>query len=102
MSKQKHTLDVKIGPHKYRRYEFKSAEDKAEWEKLYRKSRLFIPYFMAGVIINVLLYLAGLDLSKNIFLGALVGIGIPFASMYLFSELHYRIVSKQAQKQEKD
>lgn len=96
--KQKHTLDVKIGPKKYRRYEFKSEEDKDQWEKLYRKSRLFMPYFLLGIGINFLLYFAGLDLSKNIILGAFVGLAIPFASMYLLSELHYRIAEKRTQK----
>lgn len=99
MSKQKHTLDVKIGPGKYRRYEFKSAEDKAEWEKLYRKSRLFIPYFLAGVGINFVLYFAGLDLSKNLVMGTIVGLGVPLASMYIFSELHYRVANRHTRKQ---
>ncbi|MCL6447950.1 MAG: hypothetical protein K6U04_07330 [Armatimonadetes bacterium] len=96
--KQKPALDVKVGPGKYRRYEFDSEEDKAEWEKLYRKSKLFMPYFLVGVGINFLLYFAGLDLSKNIMLGALVGLGIPLASMYLFSELHFRLVNRQTPK----
>ncbi|MEW6273863.1 MAG: hypothetical protein AB1556_01915 [Bacillota bacterium] len=99
MSKSRPTVDVKIGPNKYRRYEFKSEEDKLAWERLYKKSRLFMPYFLLGVGINFLLYLAGLDLSKNIILGSLVGIAVPFASMYLFSELHFRIASRRSQKQ---
>lgn len=98
MSKEKHTLEVKIGPRKYRRYEFNSAEDKAEWEKLYRKSKLYIPYFLVGAGINLLLYFAGLDLSKNLFMGTIVGLGVPLASMYVFSELHYRIANRRIQK----
>ncbi|MGQ9825244.1 MAG: hypothetical protein ACUVSK_09640 [Desulfotomaculales bacterium] len=102
MSRQKYTLDVKIGPRKYRRYEFSSAEDRAQWERLYKKSRLFMPYFLAGVVINILLYLGGLDLSKNLVLGALVGLGVPLTTMYLFSEIHFRLAGKRAKKKENE
>ena len=98
MSNPKHVLDVRIGPGKYRRYEFDSEEDMREWEQIHRKSRLYIPYFLVGVGINLILHFAGLNLGKNIVMGSLVGMGVPFASMYLFSELHFRIARKISRK----
>lgn len=88
--KKKHVLEITRGYRKYR-LEFKSEEDMLNWEKAYRKSRLYIPYFLAGVGVNLLLYKAGLDLSRNLLLGAFVGLAVPFSTMFLFSELHYRL-----------
>jgi len=85
-----YTLDI-VERKKKRRLNFASEEDKRGWEKAYRKSKLFIPYFMVGIGINFLLYLSGLDLSQNLFLGGLVGMVVPMATMFLLSELHYRI-----------
>lgn len=73
-----------------RRLEFESEEDKKSWYKGYRKSKLFVPYFMVGIGINLLLYKLGLDLSRNLLLGLLVGVGIPILTMFSFTELHYR------------
>lgn len=84
------TLEIRSG-RKIRRMEFASEEDRIGWEKAYRKSKLYIPYFLAGIGINFLLFFAGLDLSKNLFMGALAGLAIPLASMYIFAELHYRL-----------
>lgn len=87
---KKYVLEITRGHRKYR-LEFKSEEDMLNWEKAYRKSRLYIPYFLVGVGVNLLLYKAGLDLSRNLLLGALVGLAVPFATMFLFAELHYRL-----------
>lgn len=93
---QKITLEV-IEKNRKRVLEFASEEDKRGWEKAYRKSKLHIPYFLGGIGVNFLLYLGGLDLSRNIFLGALIGLAIPMASMFFLSELHYRLfIEKKA------
>ncbi|MCL6635830.1 MAG: hypothetical protein K6T29_08720 [Peptococcaceae bacterium] len=84
------TLDI-VERRRKRRLYFASEEDKKGWEKAYRKSKLFIPYFLVGIGINFILYLSGLDLSKNLLLGGLVGMLVPMAAMFLLSELHYRI-----------
>ncbi len=76
---------------KKRRLVFASEEDRKAWEKAYRKSKLHMPYFLAGIGINFILYFAGLDLSKNIILGAGIGLAIPLASMFFLSELHYKL-----------
>lgn len=90
-------LEIKRGK-KIRRMEFASEEDRIGWDKAYRKSKLYIPYFLVGIGINFLLYFAGLDLAKNLFMGALVGLVIPLASMYGLAELHHRFfIEKKAQ-----
>ncbi len=89
--KTDHYLDMKIGSGRYRRYYFKSEEEKHLWYRMQKKSKLYIPYFLLGVGINFILYFSGVDLSRNILWGALVGLGVPFASMFLFSEIHFRI-----------
>jgi hypothetical protein len=89
--KTEHYLDVKLGPNQYRRYYFKSEKEKMQWQRMHKKSKLYIPYFMLGIAINFGLYFAGVDLSKNIALGGAVGLGMPLVSMYFLSELHFRI-----------
>lgn len=76
------------------RLEFKSDEDRKGWERAYRKSRWYTFYFLCGVGINFLLYWAGLDLSRNIFMGALVGLAVPVASMLLLTELHFYLLDR--------
>lgn len=84
------TLEIRE-KNKKRILEFSSEEDRRGWLKAYRKSKLQIPYFLLGIGINFLLYLAGLDLSGNILAGGLIGLAIPMASMFFLSELHYRL-----------
>lgn len=79
-----------------RRMEFQSEEDMRNWEKAYRKSKLFVPYFFVGIGINFLLYKLGVDLSDNLGLGFLVGVGIPVLSMFTLTELHYRLFHKKS------
>lgn len=74
-----------------REVEFQSEEEKAGWEKAYRKSKWYTPYFILGVLFNFALYRGGLDLSGNLLYGMVVGCGVPIASMLLFAELHYRL-----------
>lgn len=73
-----------------RKMEFESEEERLGWEKAYRKSKWYTPYFLFGVLINYLLYRAGVDLSRNILWGMIIGTGIPIASMFVLTELHYR------------
>lgn len=94
VQQQQVTLEVKEG-RKRVRLEFASEADRAGWERAYRKSRWYTFYFLAGVGINFLLYLAGLDLSRQIFWGALVGIGVPLASMFLLTELHFWLLDRR-------
>lgn len=89
--KTDHYLDIRMSGNKYRRLYFKSEREKQLYRKMQKKSKLYIPYFLAGVGINFVLYFAGVDLSRNVVLGGLVGLGVPFASMFLFSEIHFRI-----------
>jgi VanZ family protein len=84
------TLEV-IERNRARRMEFESEEEKQGWEKAFRKSKLYTPYFLLGVLINYLLYRSGLDLSRNILWGMIIGTGIPLASMFLLSELHFKL-----------
>ncbi|MCL6639126.1 MAG: hypothetical protein K6T80_05515 [Firmicutes bacterium] len=84
------TLDI-VERRRTRRLKFNSEEDKRGWEKAYRKSKLYMPYFLLGVGINFILYLSGLDLAKNLLLGGTIGIAVPMAAMFILSELHYRI-----------
>jgi len=88
------TLEVREGRKKVR-LEFASEADRAGWERAYRKSRWYTFYFLVGVGINFLLYLAGLDLSRQIFWGALVGIGVPLASMFLLTEVHFWLLARR-------
>lgn len=74
-----------------KRMEFASEEDRLGWEKAYRKSKWYTPYFLLGVGINFLLYKAGLDLSRNMLVGFIIGVGIPLLSMFVLAELHYQI-----------
>ncbi len=92
-----HVLEIPI-PGKRggtRRLEFQSEEDKQQWEKAYRKSKWFVPYFLVGIGINFLLYKLGLDLSNNLFFGFLVGVGVPILTMFTLTELHYRVFFKR-------
>ncbi len=73
-----------------RRYEFASEEEKEIWKKMMKKRKLHTPYFLLGIGINFLLYYAGLDLSRNMLWGFLIGIGIPVTTMLGLAELHYR------------
>lgn len=79
-----------------RRMEFQSREDMRSWEKAYRKSKLFVPYFFVGIGINFILYKSGVDLSQNLGLGFLVGVGVPVLSMLILTELHYRVFYKKS------
>jgi hypothetical protein len=40
--------------------EFASEEDRLGWQKAYKKSKWYTPYFLVGVGINFLLYKGGL------------------------------------------
>ncbi|HBX22738.1 MAG TPA: hypothetical protein DEF34_03730 [Desulfotomaculum sp.] len=88
-----HVLEIPMPGKKggKRRLEFQSHEDMHNWEKAYRKSKWLVPYFLVGVGINFILYGIGVDLSRNLGLGFLVGVGVPLVTMFLFSELHYRL-----------
>jgi hypothetical protein len=88
--KKRVTLEL-IEKDRRRELEFESEEDRIGWETAYRKSKWYLPYFLLGVVFNLLLYKAGLDLARNILLGSLVGIGVPIATMFLLTELHYRL-----------
>jgi len=90
---QSHVLEIPVPGRKdgKRRLEFQSQEDMHNWEKAYRKSKWFIPYFFVGVGVNLILYNIGVDLSRNLGLGFLVGVGVPITTMFLGSELHYRV-----------
>ncbi|EEG77434.1 hypothetical protein [Dethiobacter alkaliphilus] len=87
---EKVTLEV-VDSRKTRKLEFESEEDKQAWHKAFKKSRWYTPYFLLGVFFNYLLYRAGLDLSQNILWGMIVGSGIPIATMFIFTEIHYRL-----------
>lgn len=89
--KTDHYIDVKMSPGSYRRLYFKDEREKQLWFRMHKKSKLYIPYFLMGVGINFVLYFSGLDLSRDLLMGGLVGLGIPFTSMFLFSEIHFRI-----------
>ncbi len=75
-----------------RRYEFASEEEKQIYAKMMKKRKLHTPYFLLGIGINLLLYYAGLDLSRNMLWGFLIGIGIPITTMLGLAELHYRYI----------
>ena len=81
-----------------RELEFESEEEKQGWHKAYRKSKWYTPYFLLGVGINFLLYRAGVDLAGNILVGMIVGSGVPIASMFIFTELHYRLFMEKTVK----
>ena len=89
------TLEVKQRGNKRVRMEFASDEDRRGWERAYLKSRFYTRYFMVGVGINFLFYLAGLDLSRNILLGGIVGLAVPVAAMFGFTELHFYLRDKK-------
>ena len=84
------TLEIE-DKRKTRIYEFTSKEERDLWYRAYCKRKLYTPYFLLGVGINALLYKAGLDLSNDILMGAIVGLSVPFACMFLLSELHFKI-----------
>lgn len=92
---EQYTLEVKQRGNKKVRLEFASEEDRRGWERAYRKSRFYTLYFMVGVGINFLLYYAGLDLSRNILLGAAFGLAVPLASMFSLTELHFYLLDKK-------
>lgn len=75
---------------KVRKMEFESEEDRAGWEKAFRKSKWYTPYFLLGVFFNYILYKAGLN-PGNIAWGMIIGVGVPMATMFIFTELHYRL-----------
>jgi hypothetical protein len=81
------------------RLEFASEADRAGWERAYRKSRWYVFYFLIGVSVNFLLYFAGLDLSRNILLGALVGLAVPVAAMLLLTELHFYLLDRKSRRE---
>lgn len=85
-----HFLDLRHGT-RVRRLTFASEEDRRRWVKASRKRRLYVSYFLVGVGINAVLYLMGVDLSRNFALGLLVGMGVPITCMFLLSEVHYRL-----------
>ncbi len=87
---EKVTLDVKEKG-KIRRFRFASEDEKQHWQKYMKKRRLYIPYFLVGIGINLLLYRAGLDLSRDLLWGPIAGLGIPMATMLALTELHYRL-----------
>ncbi|MBT9172288.1 MAG: hypothetical protein DDT21_00669 [Syntrophomonadaceae bacterium] len=91
------TLEVKKG-RRIMRMEFASEADRAGWERTYRKSRWYTFYFLVGVGINFLMYLAGLDLDRQLFWGALVGITVPLLSMFLLTELHFWLLDRRHKK----
>lgn len=78
------------------RLEFASEADRDGWQRAYRKSRWYMFYFLVGVSINFLLYFAGLDLSRNILLGALVGLAVPVTAMLLLTELHFYLLDRKS------
>lgn len=84
------TLEV-VERTRRRKLEFESEEEKQGWHKAYSKSKWYTPYFLLGVLFNYLLYRAGVDLAGNIPVGMIVGTGVPIATMFLFTELHYRV-----------
>lgn len=90
-----YTLEVKQKRNKVVRMEFATEEDRRGWERAYTKSRFYTLYFMVGVGINFVLYYAGLDLSRNILLGAAVGLAVPLASMFALTELHFYLLDKK-------
>lgn len=90
VSENPFTLEIRRG-NKIRRMEFASMEDMLGWQKAYRKSKLYIPYFLVGIAINFVLFFAGLDLANNLFLGPLVGLAVPLACMYILAEFHHRV-----------
>ncbi len=87
---EKATLEV-VERGRKKNMEFSSEEDRLGWQKAYKKSKWYTPYFLLGVGINVLLYKLGVDLSSNIPLGLLVGVGVPMITMFGLTELHYRL-----------
>ncbi|MDW7651805.1 MAG: hypothetical protein SCK29_11185 [Bacillota bacterium] len=87
---EKVTLEV-VERSRRRLMEFESEEERDGWEKAYRKGKWYTPYFLLGMFFNFILYKAGLDLSSNILWGLVVGVGVPIATMLLFTELHYRL-----------
>jgi len=80
------------------RLEFASESDRDGWQRAYRKSRWYMFYFLVGVSGNFVLYFAGLDLSRNILLGALVGLAVPVASMLLLTELHLYLLDRKSRR----
>ena len=87
---EKATLEV-IERNRRREMEFQSEEERLGWEKAYRKSKWYTPYFLVGIGINLVLYKAGLDLSRNMLWGLIVGVGIPIFTMFVFTEIHFRL-----------
>lgn len=77
-----------------RSLEFATEEEREGWRKAFKKSKLYTPYFLVGVGVNFLLYFAGLDLSRNILWGGIVGLAVPMVTMFGLSELHYRLFMK--------
>ncbi len=90
---EKFTLEV-MERGRLKRLEFASEEDRAGWNKAFKKSKWYTPYFLVGVGINLLLYKLGVDLARNILLGALVGVAVPLGTMFLLTELHYQVFIK--------
>lgn len=92
--KEKVTMEI-MEKKRRREMEFQSEEERLGWEKAYRKSKWYTPYFLVGVGINYLLYRAGLNLSQNILVGFIVGVGVPIVSMFGLTELHYHFFTQR-------
>jgi hypothetical protein len=63
------------------------------WERTRRK--WYNLYFFMGIGINLILYFTkpyGFDPGGSIFWGTLVGTGIPFTTMFLFTYIHKRMI----------
>ena len=84
------TLEVEERGRK-KRLEFASEEDRIGWNKAFLKSKWYTPYFLVGIGINGLMYWLGVDLARNIGVGALVGLGVPLIAMFGLTELHYHL-----------
>ncbi|HSW36002.1 MAG TPA: hypothetical protein VLH18_05295 [Candidatus Limnocylindrales bacterium] len=95
------TLDIK-GRGKKVRLEFASETDRDNWQRASQKRPWYIFYFFLGIGINFLMYFAGLDLSRNIFLGALVGMGVPLSSMFLFTVVHFYLLDRKKLRDQKE
>lgn len=75
----------------------KKQEDKNTlleyWEKSRRK--WYNIYFFSGIGINFIIYFTkpgGFDPSGSIFLGSLLGLGIPITTMFLFTYIHKKVI----------
>ncbi len=95
---EKITLEV-VERNRTREMEFNSEEEMIGWQRAYRKSKWYTPYFLVGIGINFLLYRSGVDLAKNIMWGFIIGVGVPVLTMLVFTEIHYRLFIAKTIKQ---